>query len=140
RRDHGAAAPAGGGGRARLPALQRRLQPRPHRRHRLPARVRGPVARRGARPREGPSPVRTVHAGARGALRPPGGRRVSTRLVIIRAFELEAVLVFAAVAWRVAHDTRATGRLTLLGFLFVGNLAVALVGDPIANWALTALY
>lgn len=65
---------------------------------------------------------------------------MSTRLVIIRAFELEAVVVFLAVAWRVAHDTRATGRLTLLGFLFVGNLAVALVGDPIANWALTALY
>ena len=49
-------------------------------------------------------------------------------------------MVFAAVAWRVVHDTRVTRQLTLLGCLFVGNEAVALIGDPLANWGLTALY
>jgi len=59
---------------------------------------------------------------------------------IIRAFEIEAVVVFVVVAWRIRRAWRETGVLPLLGCLFVGNLVVALVGDPIANWGLTALY
>jgi hypothetical protein len=61
-------------------------------------------------------------------------------VTIIRAFEIEAVVVFVFVAWRVLRDWWAGGVLSVLGCLFVGNLVVALVGDPIANWGLTALY
>jgi hypothetical protein len=50
------------------------------------------------------------------------------------------VVVFVLVAWRVQRDWRKTGVLPVLGCLFVGSLLVALVGDPIANWGLTALY
>jgi hypothetical protein len=59
---------------------------------------------------------------------------------IIRAFELEALVVFVVVGGIVARRSRRAGALTPLGGLFVGGLAVALVGDPIANWGLTALY
>jgi hypothetical protein len=59
---------------------------------------------------------------------------------IIRGFELEAVVVFALVGAYVVAQWRREGRLSVLGALFVGGLAVALVGDPIANWGLTALY
>jgi hypothetical protein len=63
-----------------------------------------------------------------------------TAAAIIRGFEVEALVVFLIVGWRVIRQARAAGTLTLLGCLFVGNAAVALVGDPIANWGLTALY
>ena len=59
---------------------------------------------------------------------------------IIRAFEIEAVVVFVLVAWRVRRDWSRGGVLPVLGCRFVGSLIVALVGDPIANWGLTALY
>ena len=59
---------------------------------------------------------------------------------IIGAFELEAFVVFVIVGAFVVRDSRREGRLTLLGALFVGGLAVALFGDPVANWGLTALY
>lgn len=63
-----------------------------------------------------------------------------TAETIIRAFELEALVVFVVVGWVVRRQYRRTGTLTVLGCLFVGNLAVALFGDPVANRALTALY
>jgi hypothetical protein len=63
-----------------------------------------------------------------------------TATTIIRGFEIEAVVVFILVAWRVRRDWSRAGVLPLLGCLFVGSLVVALVGDPIANWGLTALY
>ena len=63
-----------------------------------------------------------------------------TAPTIIRGFEIEAVVVFILVAWRVRRDWSRAGVLPVLGCLFVGSLVVALVGDPIANWALTALY
>lgn len=59
---------------------------------------------------------------------------------IIGAFEVEAFVVFAIVGWLVVRQSRQAGRLTVLGTLFVGGLAVALFGDPVANWGLTALY
>lgn len=59
---------------------------------------------------------------------------------IIRGFEIEAVVVFCAVGVAIVRRTRREGRLPLLGGLFLGGIAVALVGDPIANWGLTALY
>ncbi|MGH7895983.1 MAG: hypothetical protein ACREQL_15020, partial [Candidatus Binatia bacterium] len=60
--------------------------------------------------------------------------------VIIRGFEIEAVIVFVLVGWRVLGQYRATRTLGPLGCLFVGGLVVALFGDPVANWGLTALY
>jgi hypothetical protein len=63
-----------------------------------------------------------------------------TATAIVRGFELEALVVFAIVGAKVLRDARAARRLTPFGALFVGGLAVALVGDPIANWGLTALY
>ncbi len=63
-----------------------------------------------------------------------------TAAQIIQGFEVEAVVVFAIVGWRVSSQLLTTGTLGVLGCLFVGGLAVALVGDPIANWGLTALY
>ena len=59
---------------------------------------------------------------------------------IIGAFEIEAFVVFVIVGAIVVRDSRREGRLTLLGTLFVGGLAVAVFGDPVANWGLTALY
>lgn len=59
---------------------------------------------------------------------------------IIRGFELQAVTVFVLLGAYVVVQSRKAGALTPLGALFVGGLAVALVGDPIANWGLTALY
>jgi hypothetical protein len=59
---------------------------------------------------------------------------------IIGAFELEAFVVFVIVGVLVFRQSQREGRLTLLGTLFVGGLAVALFGDPVANWGLTALY
>ena len=59
---------------------------------------------------------------------------------IIRGFETQAVVVFLIVGTWVVHQYRRTGALSPLGAAFVGGLAVALVGDPIANWGLTALY
>ena len=59
---------------------------------------------------------------------------------IIRGFELQAVTVFAVLGAYVWLRSRKAGVLTPLGALFVGGIAVALVGDPIANWGLTALY
>jgi hypothetical protein len=59
---------------------------------------------------------------------------------IIRGFELEGLVVFLLVGARVVQQTRREGALSTLGCLFVGGIAVALVGDPIANWGLTALY
>jgi len=63
-----------------------------------------------------------------------------TATAAIRGFEIEAVVVFLIVGAKVLRDARAAGRLTPFGALFVGGLAVALIGDPIANWGLTALY
>jgi hypothetical protein len=63
-----------------------------------------------------------------------------TAAQIIGAFEIEAFVVFVIVGWVVVRRSRAEGRLTLLGTLFVGGLAVAVFGDPVANWGLTALY
>jgi hypothetical protein len=59
---------------------------------------------------------------------------------IIRGFELEAVVVFVVVGAIALRAERRAGRATLLASVFAGSLAVALVGDPIANWGLTALY
>jgi hypothetical protein len=59
---------------------------------------------------------------------------------IIRAFELEALVVFLIVGAVVVRQSRRAGALTPLGALFVGGLAVAFFGDPVANWGLTALY
>ncbi len=59
---------------------------------------------------------------------------------IIRGFELQAVGVFVLLGLYVWRTSRRAGVLTPLGALFVGGIAVALVGDPIANWGLTALY
>jgi hypothetical protein len=59
---------------------------------------------------------------------------------IIRSFELQAVTVFVLVGAYVLWQWRRDGRLSLLGALFVGGIAVALFGDPVANWGLTALY
>jgi hypothetical protein len=59
---------------------------------------------------------------------------------IIGAFEIEAFVVFVIVGAFVVRRSRQEGRLTLLGALFVGGIAVALFGDPVANWGLTALY
>lgn len=63
-----------------------------------------------------------------------------TATAIIRGFELEALVLFVLVGAKVVRDAHAAGRLTPFGALFVAGLAVALVGDPIANWGLTALY
>lgn len=63
-----------------------------------------------------------------------------TATQIIRGFELQAVTVFVllgAYVWRTSRRARV---LTPLGALFVGGLAVAFFGDPVANWGLTALY
>jgi len=46
-------------------------------------------------------------------------------------------VVVGLYAWR---QSRRMGVLSPLGAAFVGNLAVALFGDPVANWGLTALY
>jgi hypothetical protein len=59
---------------------------------------------------------------------------------IIRGFELQAITVFALLGAYIMRESRRGGVLTPLGALFVGGIAVALVGDPIANWGLTALY
>jgi hypothetical protein len=59
---------------------------------------------------------------------------------IIRAFEIEAFVVFVVVGVVVWRQSRRAGRLTPLGAAFVGGLAVAFFGDPVANWGLTALY
>jgi hypothetical protein len=59
---------------------------------------------------------------------------------IIRGFETEAVVVFVAVGLYAWRQSRRMGVLSPLGAAFVGNLAVALFGDPVANWGLTALY
>lgn len=59
---------------------------------------------------------------------------------IIRGFELEALIVFVLLGAYIVVRSRRAGVLTPLGALFVGGIAVALVGDPIANWGLTALY
>jgi hypothetical protein len=59
---------------------------------------------------------------------------------IIRGFELQAVTVFVLVGAYVVWQWLRTGELTVLGALFVGGIAVALFGDPVANWGLTALY
>jgi hypothetical protein len=59
---------------------------------------------------------------------------------IIRGFELEAFVVFVVVGLAVERLRRREGVLTLLGCFFVGGLAVAFFGDPVANWGLTALY
>ena len=59
---------------------------------------------------------------------------------IIRGFELQAVIVFVLLGAYVWVRSRKARVLTPLGALFVGGIAVALVGDPIANWGLTALY
>ena len=63
-----------------------------------------------------------------------------TTTQIIRGFELEGLVVFLLVGARVGQQYRRDGTLSTLGCLFVGGLAVAFVGDPIANWGLTALY
>ena len=63
-----------------------------------------------------------------------------TALQIIRGFELQAVTVFVGVGLYIRVQSRKAGVLTPLGALFVGGIAVALIGDPIANWGLTALY
>jgi len=63
-----------------------------------------------------------------------------TATTIIRGFEIEAVVVFCVVGLAVVRRTRREGRLPLLGGLFLGGLVVALFGDPVANWGLTALY
>jgi hypothetical protein len=63
-----------------------------------------------------------------------------TAAQIIRAFEGEALLVFLIVGAVVVRQSRRAGVLTPLGTLFVGGLAVAFFGDPVANWGLTALY
>jgi hypothetical protein len=59
---------------------------------------------------------------------------------IIRGFELQAVTVFVLLGAWIVRQSRQAGTLTPLGALFAGGVAVALVGDPIANWGLTALY
>jgi hypothetical protein len=59
---------------------------------------------------------------------------------LIRGFEIEALLVFVIVGVVVVRQWRRAGVLTPLGCLFVGGIAVALFGDPVANWGLTALY
>jgi hypothetical protein len=63
-----------------------------------------------------------------------------TATQIIRGFELQAVTVFVLLGAYIVRTSRRAGVLTPLGALFVGGIAVALVGDPIANWGLTALY
>src|SRR5262249_56428239 len=63
-----------------------------------------------------------------------------TATTIIRGFEMEAVVVFCIVGLAIVRRTWREGRLPLLGGLFLGGLVVAFVGDPIANWGLTALY
>src|SRR5262249_58576582 len=63
-----------------------------------------------------------------------------TATTIIRGFEMEAVVVFCIVGLAIARRTWREGRLPLLGGLFLGGLAVAFFGDPVANWGLTALY
>ena len=63
-----------------------------------------------------------------------------TALQIIRGFELQAVIVFVCLGLYIRSQSRKAGVLTPLGALFVGGIAVALIGDPIANWGLTALY
>jgi hypothetical protein len=65
---------------------------------------------------------------------------VTTAQSIIVGFELQAFIVFVIVGIVVAWQSSGEGRLTLLGTLFVGGIAVALFGDPVANWGLTALY
>jgi hypothetical protein len=65
---------------------------------------------------------------------------VTAAQTIIVAFQLEAMLVFLIVGAVVLWQSSGEGRLTLLGTLFVGGIAVALFGDPVANWGLTALY
>lgn len=59
---------------------------------------------------------------------------------IIRGFELQAVTVFVLLGAYIWRASRRAGVLTPLGALFVGGLAVAFFGDPVANWGLTALY
>ena len=63
-----------------------------------------------------------------------------TATQIIRGFELEGLVVFVLLGAYVVRQSRRQGVLSPLGGLFVGGLAVAFVGDPIANWGLTALY
>src|SRR5258705_4405884 len=63
-----------------------------------------------------------------------------TATQIIRGFELQAVTVFVLLGAYIVRTSRRAGVLTPLGALFAGGIAVALVGDPIANWGLTALY
>jgi len=63
-----------------------------------------------------------------------------TATQIIRGFELQAVTVFVLLGAYVWRASRRAGALTPLGALFVGGLAVAFFGDPVANWGLTALY
>ncbi len=63
-----------------------------------------------------------------------------TATQIIRGFELQAVTVFVLLGAFIVRASRRAGVLTPLGALFVGGIAVALFGDPIANWGLTALY
>jgi hypothetical protein len=67
-------------------------------------------------------------------------RHVTDAQTIILAFELEAFAVFLVVGGVVVWQSIGEGRLTLLGTLFAGGIAVALFGDPVANWGLTALY
>jgi hypothetical protein len=64
----------------------------------------------------------------------------ATADAIIRAFEVEALVVFLVVGVVVVRQWRRAGTLTPLGVLFVGGLSVAFFGDPVANWGLTALY
>ena len=59
---------------------------------------------------------------------------------IIAGFELEGFVVFVLLGVHVWRTSRRAGVLTPLGALFVGGLAVAFFGDPVANWGLTALY
>jgi len=59
---------------------------------------------------------------------------------IIAGFELEGFVVFVLLGAYVWRSSRRAGVLTPLGALFVGGLAVAFFGDPVANWGLTALY
>ncbi len=59
---------------------------------------------------------------------------------IIAGFELEGFVVFVLLGVYVWRTARRAGVLTPLGALFVGGIAVALFGDPVANWGLTALY
>jgi hypothetical protein len=59
---------------------------------------------------------------------------------VIRGFETQAVVVFVLAGGWVWRQRRRTGVLSAFGAAFAGGLAVAIVGDPIANWGLTALY